>query len=56
VETFGAPIIDQEANRELFEEQAEVVFKAFNNESFSHKGNTTRYLLMSPIAAISSRS
>ena len=30
VETFGAPIIDQEANRELFEEQVEVIFKAFN--------------------------
>ena len=38
METFGAPIIDQEANRELFEEQVEIVFKAFNNESFSHKG------------------
>ncbi|HKM69026.1 MAG TPA: LLM class flavin-dependent oxidoreductase, partial [Stellaceae bacterium] len=38
VETFGAPIIDQEANRELFEEQVEILFKAFNNETFSHKG------------------
>lgn len=38
VETFGAPVIDNEANRELFEEQVEVVFKAFNNERFSHKG------------------
>jgi alkanesulfonate monooxygenase SsuD/methylene tetrahydromethanopterin reductase-like flavin-dependent oxidoreductase (luciferase family) len=38
VETFGAPIIDQDANRELFEEQVEILFKAFNNESFSHKG------------------
>ena len=38
VETFGAPIIDQEANRELFEEQVEIIFKAFNTESFSHKG------------------
>jgi alkanesulfonate monooxygenase SsuD/methylene tetrahydromethanopterin reductase-like flavin-dependent oxidoreductase (luciferase family) len=38
VETFGAPIIDQEANRELFEEQVEIIFKAFNNESFSHHG------------------
>src|SRR5216110_697369 len=38
VETFGAPILDQEANRELFEEQVEIVFKAFDNESFSHKG------------------
>ncbi len=38
VETFGAPIIDQEANRELFEEQVEIIFKAFNNERFSHRG------------------
>ena len=38
VETFGAPIIDQEANRELFEEQVEIIFKAFDNKSFSHKG------------------
>jgi alkanesulfonate monooxygenase SsuD/methylene tetrahydromethanopterin reductase-like flavin-dependent oxidoreductase (luciferase family) len=38
VETFGAPIIDQNANRELFEEQVEIIFKAFNNERFSHKG------------------
>ena len=38
VETFGAPIIDQNANRELFEEQVEIIMKAFNNESFSHKG------------------
>ena len=38
VETFGAPLLDQNANRELFEEQVEIIFKAFNNESFSHKG------------------
>jgi alkanesulfonate monooxygenase SsuD/methylene tetrahydromethanopterin reductase-like flavin-dependent oxidoreductase (luciferase family) len=38
VETFGAPLLDQEANRELFEEQVDIIFKAFNNESFSHKG------------------
>jgi alkanesulfonate monooxygenase SsuD/methylene tetrahydromethanopterin reductase-like flavin-dependent oxidoreductase (luciferase family) len=38
VETFGAPMLNQEANRELFEEQVEVIFKAFNNESFSHRG------------------
>src|SRR5580700_8454550 len=38
VETFGSPLIDQGANRELFEEQVEIIFKAFNNESFSHKG------------------
>jgi len=38
VETFGSPIIDQDANRELFEEQTEIIFKAFNQRSFSHHG------------------
>ena len=38
VETFGAPLRDSDANRELFEEQVEIMFKAFNNESFSHQG------------------
>src|SRR6202166_538987 len=38
VETFGAPLLDQAANRELFEEQVDIIFKAFNEESFSHKG------------------
>jgi len=38
VESFGAPILDQEANRELFYEQVEILFKAFNQESFSHNG------------------
>lgn len=38
VETFGSPLIDQEANRELFEEQVDIIFKSFNEESFSHKG------------------
>ena len=38
VETFGSPLLDQPANRELFEEQADIIFKAFNEEQFSHKG------------------
>ena len=38
VETFGAPMLDQNANRELFEEQVEILFKAFNDKSFAHKG------------------
>lgn len=38
VETFGSPLIDQDANRELFEEQVEIILKAFNQESFSHHG------------------
>src|SRR5215469_10807630 len=38
VESFGAPLLDQAANRELFEEQVDIIFKAFNEESFSHQG------------------
>jgi alkanesulfonate monooxygenase SsuD/methylene tetrahydromethanopterin reductase-like flavin-dependent oxidoreductase (luciferase family) len=38
VETFGAPMLDSDANRDLFEEQVEVIFKAFNQPSFSHHG------------------
>ena len=38
VETFGAPVIDNDANKEIFEEQMEIIFKAFNEESFSHRG------------------
>jgi alkanesulfonate monooxygenase SsuD/methylene tetrahydromethanopterin reductase-like flavin-dependent oxidoreductase (luciferase family) len=38
VETFGAPLRDQPANRDLFEEQVEIIFKAFNQEAFSHRG------------------
>ena len=38
VETFGAPVLDNEANRELFEEQMEVLFKCFEQESWSHHG------------------
>ena len=38
VETVGSPILDQEANKELFEEQIDVIFKAFNEKAFSHHG------------------
>ena len=38
VETVGSPILDQDANREIFEEQIEIIFKAFNERAFSHKG------------------
>ena len=38
VETFGNPMLDAEANRELFEEQVEIILKAFREESFSHRG------------------
>jgi len=38
VETFGNPMLDGDANRELFEEQVEIILKAFREESFSHQG------------------
>jgi alkanesulfonate monooxygenase SsuD/methylene tetrahydromethanopterin reductase-like flavin-dependent oxidoreductase (luciferase family) len=38
VESFGAPLLDQSANRELFEEQVDIIFKSFHQESFSHQG------------------
>src|SRR2546425_1391646 len=38
VETFGAPMLDNAANKELFEEQMEVLMKALNEEAFSHHG------------------
>ena len=38
VEVFGAPMLDADANRDLFEEQVDIIMKAFNSESFSHEG------------------
>jgi alkanesulfonate monooxygenase SsuD/methylene tetrahydromethanopterin reductase-like flavin-dependent oxidoreductase (luciferase family) len=38
VEVFGSPMQDQDANRDLFEEQVEIVLKALNQRSFSHQG------------------
>ncbi len=38
VETLGGPMLDAEANRELFEEQVDILMKAFHEESFSHQG------------------
>ncbi|MCE2462447.1 MAG: LLM class flavin-dependent oxidoreductase [Dehalococcoidia bacterium] len=39
VETFGADLLDADANRDRFEEQVEIILKAFTQESFSHRGN-----------------
>jgi alkanesulfonate monooxygenase SsuD/methylene tetrahydromethanopterin reductase-like flavin-dependent oxidoreductase (luciferase family) len=33
-----AALVDQNANREMFEEGVEVLFKAFEGRPFSHKG------------------
>jgi len=40
VDTFGVPSTDtdNEANREIFEEQVDIIMKAFNEPSFSHHG------------------
>ncbi len=38
VETLGGPLLDAEANRDIFEEQVDILFKAFHEESFSHEG------------------
>ncbi|MBV9377325.1 MAG: LLM class flavin-dependent oxidoreductase [Alphaproteobacteria bacterium] len=38
VETFGAPLLDAEANRDLFEEQLQLLLKCFNEQAFHHKG------------------
>lgn len=38
VEAVGAPLLDRDANRDLFEEQVEIILKSFNEESFSYHG------------------
>jgi alkanesulfonate monooxygenase SsuD/methylene tetrahydromethanopterin reductase-like flavin-dependent oxidoreductase (luciferase family) len=38
VESLGAPLLDSEANAAMFREQMEVIFKAFDEESWSHHG------------------
>ena len=38
VESLGGPLLDQVTNREMFEEQIEIIFKAFNERSFSYHG------------------
>jgi len=38
VESFGAPLLDANKNRELFEEGLELLLKCFNEDQFHHKG------------------
>ena len=38
VEVLGGVLQDADANRALFEEQVEIMLKAFHEESWSHKG------------------
>jgi alkanesulfonate monooxygenase SsuD/methylene tetrahydromethanopterin reductase-like flavin-dependent oxidoreductase (luciferase family) len=48
VESFGAPMLDNAANKELFEEQMDVLLKCFNEESWSHHGK--HYDIPPPVA------
>ncbi len=47
VESFGAPMLDNDANRELFEEQLEIILKCFYEESWSHHGK--HYVIPPPV-------
>lgn len=47
VESLGAPLLDAAANRELFEEQVELLVKALHEDSFSHHG--PRYRVPAPV-------
>jgi len=38
VETLGGPLLDTEANAAIYREQMEILYKAFNEESWSHHG------------------
>ena len=56
VETFGSPMFDGDANRAMFEEQIEVMVKAFSQESFPMRASTTKSPPASPTAATPLRS
>jgi alkanesulfonate monooxygenase SsuD/methylene tetrahydromethanopterin reductase-like flavin-dependent oxidoreductase (luciferase family) len=47
VESFGAPLLDQAANQALFEEQFELMWKAWHQESFTHHGK--HYTVPAPV-------
>lgn len=38
METLGAPMLDQAKNRDLFEEQLEIILKGFHEDEFSYHG------------------
>ncbi len=42
VETFGAPLLDAEANRAYFEEQLQLLLKCFNADAFRFEGKYFR--------------
>ena len=42
VETLGGPLLDDAANRDLFEEQVEIMLKAWHEPEFAHAGAAYR--------------
>ncbi len=46
-EDYAAPILDQDANRELFEEQVDIIFTSFNERAFAHQGK--HYTIPPPV-------
>ncbi len=52
VESLGGPMLDQNANREVFEEGVEIIFKAFDERVvLAHRARTTPCRRVCPIAA-----
>ena len=47
VEVFDAPLLDNDANRKLFDEQVEIIFKALHEPAFSHHGE--HYTIPPPV-------
>ena len=55
VETFGAPLLDAQANREIFEEGLDLLLKCFNEEASATRANTSPVRRVCPIAAMTSK-
>ena len=45
-------MLDADANRELFEEQVEIIFKAFNEESLLAQGQALHVAARGPLSRL----
>ena len=52
VETFGAPMLDSDANRALFEEQFEIIMKAFESKAILTHRRELHHPAVSPVQGI----
>ena len=52
VETFGAPLLDAEANRELFEEQLQLLHQMLQRGSISSQGQILRMPAICPVSRL----